>query len=171
MQDKRKATEAALQAQLANQPVGESIEERKARLEAQRDLLRRAKEEKRQKELSEFNSKLENGIAPSKNLAEEFKNMDANKQLPQGAASEIDRRRMIYKNVRKEISEADQALKEKEIARKMTILESKVQQRERERREQEELQAKQAAETENLRKQKIAQNKNFLDNLEAFNVD
>jgi hypothetical protein len=33
---------------------------------------------------------------------------------------------MIYKNVRKEISEADQALKEKEIARKMTILESKV---------------------------------------------
>jgi len=41
--------------------------------------LRRAKEEKRQKELSEFNSKLENGIASSKNLAEEFKNMDANK--------------------------------------------------------------------------------------------
>lgn len=79
MQDKRKATEAALKAQQANQPVGESIDERKARLEAQRDLLRRMKEEKRQKELDEFNSKREVGIAPSKNLAEEFKNMDANK--------------------------------------------------------------------------------------------
>ena len=64
---------------MANQPVGESVDERKARLEAQRDLLRRMKEEKRQKELNEFNSKLEVGNAPSKNLAEEFKNMDAKK--------------------------------------------------------------------------------------------
>ena len=31
------------------------MEERKARLAAQRDLLRRMKEEKRQKELSDFN--------------------------------------------------------------------------------------------------------------------
>jgi len=37
------------------------------------------KEEKRQKELNEFNSKLEVGNAPSKNLAEDFKNMDAKK--------------------------------------------------------------------------------------------
>ena len=64
---------------MANQPVGESVDERKARLEAQRDLLRRMKEEKRQKELNEFNSKLEVGNAQSKNLAEEFKDMDANK--------------------------------------------------------------------------------------------
>ena len=50
-------------------------------------------------------------------------------------------------------------------------METKVQQRERERREQEELLQKQAAEAENFRKHKIAQNKNFLDNLEAFNVE
>jgi len=65
--------------------------------------------------------------------------MDANKQLPQVVANpEMDRRRMIYKNVRKEISEADQAAKQKEISRKMTVLESKVQTRERERKEQDE---------------------------------
>ncbi len=49
------------------------MEERKARLGAQRDMLRAMKEEKRQKELDEFNSKLVTESAPSKNLAEEFK--------------------------------------------------------------------------------------------------
>ena len=50
MQDKRKRTEASLAAAQASQPApaGESIEDRKARMLAQRDLLRRMKEEKRQ---------------------------------------------------------------------------------------------------------------------------
>ena len=89
------------------------MEERKARLAAQRDLLRKMKEEKRLKELNEFNARLdEGGTAPSKNLAEEFKQMDANKQLPSGSSNpEMDRRRMIYKNVRKEISETEKAEK------------------------------------------------------------
>ena len=43
----------------ANKPQGEGLEERAARLKAQRDLLRKQKEEKRQAELNEFNSKLE----------------------------------------------------------------------------------------------------------------
>lgn len=62
MQDKRKASEAAnaaLQAQQPKEtekPTGETAEERGARMRAQRDLLRRMKEEKRQKELDDFNS-------------------------------------------------------------------------------------------------------------------
>jgi len=36
-------------------------------------MLRRMKEEKRQQELNEFNSKLVTESAPNKNLAEEFK--------------------------------------------------------------------------------------------------
>ena len=103
------------------------MEERKARMIAQRDLLRRMKEEKRQKELNEFNSALDSGNSgPNRNLAEEFKQMDAKKQLPQGSNPEMDRRRMIYKNVRKEISEADAATKEKNIADKMQTMEAKV---------------------------------------------
>ena len=53
------------------------MDERKARLKAQRDLLRQMKEEKRQKELSDFEASLNAPNRPS--LAEEFKNMDANK--------------------------------------------------------------------------------------------
>ena len=53
------------------------MDERKARLKAQRDLLRQIKEEKRQKELSDFETALNAPNKPS--LAEEFKNMDANK--------------------------------------------------------------------------------------------
>lgn len=43
------------------------MEERAARLKAQRDLLRRMKEEKRQKELSEFNSALDSGASGAQN--------------------------------------------------------------------------------------------------------
>ena len=104
------------------------MEERAARLKAQRDLLRRIKEEKRQKELSEFNSALDGGASATQkqNLAEEFKQLDANKKLPQSSNPEMDRRRMIYKNIRKEIAETDQAEKEKNIANKMQSMEMKV---------------------------------------------
>ena len=67
--------------------------------------------------------------------------MDANKKLPQGSNPEMDRRRMIYKNIRKEIAETDQAAKERNIAEKMNNMEAKVAQRERERK----LQAEQSA--------------------------
>lgn len=81
MKAKRLAAEAKIAEQKANQPQGETMEERKARLQAQRDMLRRLKEEKRQKELSEFNQKLDSGgSGPS--LADEFKQMDANKKAP-----------------------------------------------------------------------------------------
>lgn len=50
---------------------------------AQRDILRKMKEEKRQQELSEFNKKMAEGnTVTDRNLAEEFKQLDANKQLP-----------------------------------------------------------------------------------------
>ena len=119
------------------------MEERAARLKAQRDLLRRMKEEKRQKELNEFNTALDSGNsgANNQNLAEEFKQMDANKKLPVSSNPEMDRRRMIYKNIRKEIAETDQAAKERNIAEKMNNMEAKVAQRERERK----LQAEQSA--------------------------
>ena len=64
--------------------------------------------------------------ANNRNLAEEFKQMDANKKLPQSSNPEMDRRRMIYKNVRREIAETDQAAKERNIAEKMQNMEAKV---------------------------------------------
>lgn len=111
------------------QPTGETMEERAARLKAQRDMLRRMKEEKRQKELAEFNTAMDQGASNSantQNLAEEFKQLDANKKLPVSSNPEMDRRRMIYKNIRKEIAETDQAEKERNIASKMQNMEAKV---------------------------------------------
>ena len=64
--------------------------------------------------------------ANNRNLAEEFKQMDANKKLPQGSNPEMDRRRMIYKNIRKEITETDQVAMERKIAEKMQNMEAKV---------------------------------------------
>jgi hypothetical protein len=116
-------------------------------------MLRRLKEEKRQQELNEFNSQLNSGNSAKPNLAEEFKQMDAKKQLPAGSNPEMDRRRMIYKNIRKEISEQDTAAKNKAIEQKMQAMEAKVRQREQERRLQSEQEAKQQAETDALRKQ------------------
>ena len=86
-------------------------------------MLRKIKEEKRQQELAEFNSKLTTVGAQQtmgKSIAEELKELDANKQAPvaaQPASSgnpELDRRRMIYKNIRKEINDEEQANKKRQ---------------------------------------------------------
>lgn len=138
-------------------------------------MLRKIKEEKRQQELAEFNNTLQQAganQAQSKTLAEELKELDANKQLPQSSGNpELDRRRMIYKNVRREISETEQAAKKRAYAEKMQAMEQRVAIKEQERRQQEASQAAQAAEAERLASQKTKQKKDFLSNLEAFNVE
>jgi len=62
---------------------------------------------------------LEDGSAGQKSLFDQFKAMDDNKRVPVGMGApkmntfvdpELERRRMIYKNVRKDI-EKDEALK------------------------------------------------------------
>lgn len=72
---KRKETEEAIEAAKAKGVPSESeVEQRKARLRAQRDALRKVQEEKRQKELADFNVKTET----KSDLFTELKNMDAN---------------------------------------------------------------------------------------------
>ena len=72
---KRKETEEAIEAAKAKGvPSDSEVEQRKARLRAQRDALRKAQEEKRQKELADFNVKTET----KSDLFSELKKMDAN---------------------------------------------------------------------------------------------
>ena len=93
----------------------ETVEQRKARLLAQRDLLRKQKAEKREQELKEFNDKmgLEDGSAGQKSLFDQFKQLDENKKVPTmgsvagGVDANLERRRQIFKNVRKEIEKDD----------------------------------------------------------------
>ena len=61
MREKREKAErdnAAKKQELGITEGGETVEQRKARLLAQRDLLRKAKQEKREAELIEFNEKM-----------------------------------------------------------------------------------------------------------------
>ena len=81
-------------------------------------------------------------------MADEFKQLDANKKLPPNASQaatqvsaaqsnpELDRRRMIYKNIRKEINQTEQVQKQKTYQEKMSALEVKMQQKDIERRQQ-----------------------------------
>ncbi len=66
----------------------ESVEQRKARLLAQRDLLREAKKKQMAEELTEFNEKTKT----QDNLYEELRKMDASKKK-QGEVDELEHRR------------------------------------------------------------------------------
>lgn len=78
----------------------ESVEQRKARLLAQRDLLREAKKKQMAEELTEFNEKTKT----QDNLYEELRKMDANKKK-QSDVDELEHRRQIMKGVKVALQE------------------------------------------------------------------
>lgn len=73
-EQKRIAAEKKLEEAKTTGPSKDEVEDRKARLLAQRDLLRKQKEAKRQAELETFNAKTET----KEDLFQELKKMDAN---------------------------------------------------------------------------------------------
>ena len=161
---------------------GETVEQRKARLLAQRDLLRKAKQEKREAELKEFNEKmgLQDGSAGQKSLFDQFKKLDEEKKAPvfnagvaggQMVDANLERRRQIYKNVRKDIEKDEEAKKEQLYQRKMTELEKKAQERELSKQEQQQLEAERAAASLKQKQEKENESKSFLDNIKTFKID
>lgn len=80
----------------------ESVEERKARLLAQRDKIREAKKKQMQEELSAFNEKTKT----KDSLFDELKKIDESKQLHNrelNEAAEKEKRRNILKGVKQQI--------------------------------------------------------------------
>lgn len=71
------------------QPQGESVEERKKRLFAQRDLILKMKNEKREKELEEFNQKTQNKQDLHKELMDIDKKVKA-KQLQKEGSMQVE---------------------------------------------------------------------------------
>ena len=81
-------------------------------------------------------------------MADEFKQLDANKQMPMNTSAAadqvatsandpaLDRRRQIYKNMRKEINQNEQQDKQRQYSEKMSALEAKMQQKDVQRRQQ-----------------------------------
>lgn len=71
-------------------PTNTEMADRKARLIAQRDALRKAKEDKRQQELTEFNAKTET----KDNLFSELKKMDNQLQEKQKNKDEENKKKL-----------------------------------------------------------------------------
>lgn len=108
MRDKRlKQDQEIEEAKSKQENYQETVEERKARLAAQRDLLRKIKDDKRQQELDEFNQRLTSQPGED-GLYNQFKKMDENKKMS-NAELELEKRRQIFKNVRKEIDRDEKA--------------------------------------------------------------
>ncbi len=130
MQAKRKATEQSIEESKTKQESKtESIDERKQRLLAQRDLLRQMNNNERAKELEDFNAK----------ASEELKGHSAPKT---GAPmDELEKRRQIMKNVKKEIDKDEAIAKAKSYERKMSELEQKASEKEAQKKKEQILQA------------------------------
>ena len=93
---KRLEAEKALAEKQASGPSKNEVEERKARLLAQRDLLRKQKEDKRQEELAMFQKKTET----KEDLFAELKKMDANTKSKADEEAENAKRKEMFRKAR-----------------------------------------------------------------------
>jgi hypothetical protein len=82
----------------------------------QRDLLRKQKDEKRQAELDQFNDKFE-PASSSKSMADQMRDIDKGTTGPNNA--ELEKRRAIYQQVRKDITADEQKKKQNNYTQKM----------------------------------------------------
>ena len=98
LREKREATEKILESTHINQQ--ESIEDRRQRLRAHRDLLLKQKNDQRQNELKQFNTK----ASTKQDLFKELKEMDNNLKrahdIPDYEDQPMDKRLALYKNLR-----------------------------------------------------------------------
>jgi len=156
LHEKREAAEGSL-SEHPKKPAQESVEERKARLRAQRDLLVKQKQEKRQAELGEF----KNNISNKDDLHSELRKLDektkAKSQFKQGGVGsytntfegfgdddhlqdspEVDKRLAMYKQMRHQIMKEEEKEKEDAQRHKMEELTRKIEKLELVKKEKEE---------------------------------
>lgn len=87
------------------------------------------------------------------------------------AEDELEKRRQIYKNVRKDLEKNEVAQKEVAYTQKMAILEMKSNQKEQDRKLKDQQSALDDQERERAAAAKQQDSKNFLDNIKTYNVD
>ncbi len=141
LREKREAAERALQQSQSNV---ESIEERKKRLQAQRDLLVKQKQEKRERELGEFKEKTATGNKEDLHSAlleiDRQTKAKAAKKLNDEAGSSAgdDKRMAMYKSMRDELFKDDSKQKSEQQQRKYDEMNAKAAAMEQARREKDE---------------------------------
>lgn len=174
LREKREATEKILENTKLNQH--ESLEERRQRLRATRDNILKQKNEQRQTELEQFNTKATN----KQDLFKELKEMDAKlktkskfeQQLHEIESTEsghsIDKRLSLYKNLRDQMLSGLKADQETEHRAKMEELNRKIEAIERSQRQKEAVERQAREQQEQQRGEK---NKGFLDGIKTFQVE
>ncbi len=141
LREKREAAERALQQSQSNV---ESIEERKKRLQAQRDLLVKQKQEKRERELGEFKEKTATGNKEDLHSAlleidKQAKLKAAKKFLEDPTSAQGDDKRMaMYKNMRDELFKDDSKQKSEQQQKKYDEMNAKAAAMDQAKREKEE---------------------------------
>ena len=141
LREKREAAERALQQSQSNV---ESIEERKKRLQAQRDLLVKQKQEKRERELGEFKEKTATGNKEDLHSAlleidKQAKLKAAKKFLEDPSSAQGDDKRMaMYKNMRDELFKDDSKQKSVQQQKKYDEMNAKAAAMDQAKREKEE---------------------------------
>jgi hypothetical protein len=140
LREKREAAERALQQSQSNV---ESIDERKKRLQAQRDLLVKQKQEKRERELGEFKEKTATGNKEDLHSAlleiDKQTKAKAAKKLMEDPSSVGDEKRMaMYKNMRDELFKDDSKQKSEQQQRKFDDMNAKAAAMDQAKREKEE---------------------------------
>jgi hypothetical protein len=141
LREKREAAERALQQSQSNV---ESIEERKKRLQAQRDLLVKQKQEKRERELGEFKEKTATGNKEDLHSAlleidKQAKLKAAKKFLEDPSSAQGDDKRMaMYKNMRDELFKDDSKQKSEQQQKKYDEMNAKAAAMDQAKREKEE---------------------------------
>ena len=128
------------------------MEERRKRLKEQRDLLLKMKNDKREKELGEFNQKTQNKEDLHRELVEldkktkakaQYQNASSYSQMMDGVAEEdhdipeVDKRLANFKRMRLELLEEESKSKEANQRQKMAELNKKIDQLEKIKKEKE----------------------------------
>ena len=185
LKEKREANERAILQSQSNNNNVESMEERKKRLQAQRDLPVKQKQDKREKELGEFQAKTASGKLDDLHSAL----LDIDKQAKAKAAAKAatgfvddlagandDKRKAMYKNMRDELFKEDSRLKGDAQNKKMDELNARmaaIDQAKREKEEKErQLEKEEMAKKAAANAAKNNQNKlGFLDNIKSFDVE
>lgn len=158
-----------------NKPQKESVEERQARLKAQRDKLIKMKQEQRQKDLGDFKQDV-----AKDDLHSQLRKLDERtkaKQATSGSAfsqhldelegESPDKRLALYHKMREELMQNEQKEKEDIQKRKLEELNNKIDKLEKDKTNK----AKQKEEEEKAKEDKRGQsNAAFLSNIKSFDV-
>ena len=138
LREKREQTEKALAEKQVSQV--ESAEERRRRLQANRDLLIKQKQEKRERELAEFQTKTQTGNKDDLHqaLLEIDKKAKAKATTQADVSGQDDKRMQMYKNMRDELVREESKAKTDQQKQKIEDLNAKMQQLDLQRQEREE---------------------------------